>query len=701
MLNRRLSYSFAGFKRKTMKNRFSILFVILALCQMAFAAKKDDLLSSGISSLNFKEYTEAGNAFTQYINESKSDPVGYYYRSQALLGAGNKVAALADINSALKLENKLSKRSEVKRNHLFTQRGVVYRAMEEMNKALADFSEALVSDPNDVKALVSRGEVFARIRQLNKSDADYKKALQIDETNFDALLGLAVNQVAKKQYLKAIEAFNKLDVIYPQNEVVYRNRCEAYAVKGDNMQAFNDMMELITFNEDYSADLPVLVDYATKCSNYALPKISSKVALMENEELWLQARAALYEALGQYSKAIDDYNLLESKLGEKYALLCIGRANCYKSMGDYNRAADEYKLALELEESARAYSLYADLQLTRGEANQALVNLDKAVALEPMNGNLYLLRAKTKESLGNFNGALNDYNVGLSVCKSNEMLLNRALLCLNKLNKRQQAMNDFSDIAQNETFAKKSKNCRALALCFLGKQEEAEQWQESVLGEFPTVHNYYDAASLYACMNKDSVALDRLQTAFELGFRGFLQLDSNVFMDSLRKTHPYKTLLYEWKVKTGTIAVSAADTSASMIFADTVVVDVKLTADKRYEMDCVANGWNTTFVCDTAGVMQISLLDAQFLYKYGFLDKKDIASAASAEQVSVADVKADSEVTLRSLKIGELELKDLKLKIVADPSSKIVLSKKCLEALGAISFDSQSLKMTIMKKAGE
>ena len=58
---------------------------------------------------------------------------------------------------------------------------------------------------------------------------------------------------------------------------------------------------------------------AIQCDTYSLPKISAKVASGEKLDLWLQARAKMYELMDRYDDAIADYNALEQELKDTYA----------------------------------------------------------------------------------------------------------------------------------------------------------------------------------------------------------------------------------------------------------------------------------------------------------------------------------------------------------------------------------------------
>ena len=62
----------------------------------------------------------------------------------------------------------------------YVERGIAYRAKGEYDLAIADYSEALRIDPNDVLSYANRGNAYRAKGQNDLAMADYNQALRID-----------------------------------------------------------------------------------------------------------------------------------------------------------------------------------------------------------------------------------------------------------------------------------------------------------------------------------------------------------------------------------------------------------------------------------------------------------------------------------------------------------------------------------------
>ena len=65
----------------------------------------------------------------------------------------------------------------------YSNRALAYYHRDEDAQALADFSTALMLDPNDTEAYSYRGEVYAALGMTDKAVADFKAALALNPTD--------------------------------------------------------------------------------------------------------------------------------------------------------------------------------------------------------------------------------------------------------------------------------------------------------------------------------------------------------------------------------------------------------------------------------------------------------------------------------------------------------------------------------------
>lgn len=113
-----------------------------------------------------------------------------------------------------------------------------------------------------------------------------------------------------------------------------------------------------------------------------------------------------------------------------------------------------------------------------------------------------------------------------------------------------------------------------------------------------------------------------------------------------------------------------------------------------YQIPCYVNGVKMNFVFDTgASSVCISLTEALFLAKNGYLDKEDIIGT---NQMMIADgnVMENMEVNLRSIDVAGIMLTDVKATIVGSLSAPLLLGQTALKRLGKIEIEGDSLFIT-------
>ncbi len=389
--------------------RHLLLTLGLLLISINANSKATEEIGSGVRALSDQNYDYAYQFFDSYVKSNPDDGVGYYFRSQAAYYKKNNAQALSDINRALKSGKGIFKKQGITTDDMLIQRGLIYQATHNLPQAIADYTAAVQENGQNINAYINRGKSYAEIQQIAQSDSDYTQALVIDETNLDALLGIAQNKISRHQYQEAIATLNNADGLYPEEAAIYSMRGDAYQMIGKKKEAFDDIYRLIQNKDDYNSLLNLLVNRALQCDLYSLPRIGEKIAQGDTPDLWLQARARVYEAEGEYDKAIADYNQLQNILKEPFAQLCVGRGNCEAGQGDLKAAREDYNKALELEDLASGYAGLSQIMSRSGKSDSAYYYINKAIAKNPENADYYYQKGQIKETMADSAEALKDY----------------------------------------------------------------------------------------------------------------------------------------------------------------------------------------------------------------------------------------------------------------------------------------------------
>lgn len=113
-----------------------------------------------------------------------------------------------------------------------------------------------------------------------------------------------------------------------------------------------------------------------------------------------------------------------------------------------------------------------------------------------------------------------------------------------------------------------------------------------------------------------------------------------------------------------------------------------------YTLPCTVNGLKLRFVLDTgAGQVTISVVEALFMLKNGYLDEDDIRGTSFA-RLANGEVTQNTEVLLRVIEIGDLRLQNVTASIIHSLAAPLLLGQSAIERLGVVELDGELLKIT-------
>lgn len=113
-----------------------------------------------------------------------------------------------------------------------------------------------------------------------------------------------------------------------------------------------------------------------------------------------------------------------------------------------------------------------------------------------------------------------------------------------------------------------------------------------------------------------------------------------------------------------------------------------------YKIPVEINGSNMNFIFDTgASDITISDVEAMFLYKQGKLLKEDILGS---QQYQIADgsIAEGTIINLRTVKLGNRTLKNIKASIVHNVDAPLLLGQSALAQFGKVSINYEKNEIT-------
>jgi tetratricopeptide (TPR) repeat protein len=127
----------------------------------------------------------------------------------------------------------------------YADRGFAYRNKGDLDRAIADDSEAIRLNPKFVLAYNDRGRAYLAKGDLDRAIADYSEAIRLDPKFVLAYNDRGLAYATKGDLDRAIADYTEAIRLDPKIASAYNNRGYAYATKGDNDRAIADYSEAI------------------------------------------------------------------------------------------------------------------------------------------------------------------------------------------------------------------------------------------------------------------------------------------------------------------------------------------------------------------------------------------------------------------------------------------------------------------------
>ena len=547
-----------------------------------------------------------------------------------------------DINHAIKVNK--PKKTEVRNSTLHWWKAYIYEDMGDKVNAAASFKTACeLARKDDKENLPSISFDYAQslydLGDYAGADAIYRKMLVLDEADQAAMAGLARNMIEREQYSEAIDKV------------------------------------------------------MLKRLNYAEASIKTRIKKTENRFQWMAFLCQFYETSHQYAEAVRTYDEFEAEFGH-YDEINVYRSDCYSELGLNELAIADISKAMEKDPDWQLYVRRGDYYWLNGDLDLAIADFNAAVEDAPKEGYCYYRRGWTYEMQGERKKAMEDYNMGLEMTQDYPYLyLMRGELLLLE-GKKTEADADFEMVIQKDTIADNG-SCRQYALYFLGRDNEAEEWMNKIIEEDPGNYgNDYDQACLYSRMGRLEESIAALRKSFEKGYRSFSHIRLDDDLDAVRDLPEFKALMEEYEAK-HTEYLKQFELSMPEKEETVTEIAVKRNPGGTFEIPCDINGLALQMVFDTgASDVTISSVEADFMFKNGYLSEKDI-KGKTYYQIANGQISEGTTITLREVKIGDAVLHNVDASVVKSQRAPLLLGQSAMERFGAITIDNQNNKLII------
>ena len=259
---------------------------------------------------------------------------------------------------------------------VYNNRGNIYSAMGEIDKAINDLNKAIELKSDYANAYNNRGDTYRKKGDFDKAINDYNRAIELKSDFAEAYSNRGVAYRDRNDLPKALEDYNTAIRLNPNFAEAYNNRGNVYRSIGDLPKAF----------EDYNTVIRLKPDFAEAYNN----------------------RGIAYGIKDQVDKAIADFDKAIG-LDPAFADAYCNRGNAYLLKGDLDKAIEDYSRSIKYApKDAMSYSNRGVAYLRKGEVDKTIEDASKAIELDGKLSNAYYNRAEAWLRLKEWDKAKSD-----------------------------------------------------------------------------------------------------------------------------------------------------------------------------------------------------------------------------------------------------------------------------------------------------
>jgi len=241
---------------------------------------------------------------------------------------------------------------EIKRNPqsswAYNRRGIVWRELGQIERALKDYGEAIRLNPQNAWAYKNRGNLLRKEGNLDAALSDYNQAIRIDPAYATAWYGRGLVRHAKNSFDGALLDFTEAIRLEPKLAWSFNARGVTWKAQGDLENALRDYSEAIRLDPAYAIPYgnrawvrATSVDKKYRDGKQAVEDATRACELTNwDDTAKLRILAAAFAEAGDFAKAVEwQTKAMELAPADKQAAY-QSRRSLYRSGKAYREAAE-------------------------------------------------------------------------------------------------------------------------------------------------------------------------------------------------------------------------------------------------------------------------------------------------------------------------------------------------------------------------
>lgn len=291
--------------------------------------------------------------------------------------------AAADFSEAIKLDRNLA--------GAYVGRGNVFLRKGDAQTALADFGDALRVEPASKDALTGRGIAYRKLGKFDESLADLSNAIRNHPDDMNGYNERGITAFVAKKYEEAIGDYTRAIRLRDNEPVLYGNRADCHEALKRYDDAAADLKEAVRL-APYSAwyhNRLGLVYYRGGSYRPAAECFQSAARCDGRNPLYPSNLGDALRMAGQYDEAVTAFSEAlklapNAAGGFDLSYVHFGRGAAYRGLKDYPAAVKDLNKAIQMNDRNAAYFYERGLaHQGAGSAEAAAEDFKKAAKLNP------------------------------------------------------------------------------------------------------------------------------------------------------------------------------------------------------------------------------------------------------------------------------------------------------------------------------
>jgi tetratricopeptide (TPR) repeat protein len=332
---------------------------------------------------------------------------------------GDLDRAIADYTQAIRLDPNLAV--------AYILRGNAYSEKGNIDQDIADCTQAIRIDPNLTVAYYSRGNGYLLKRDYNRAIADYTQAIHLDPNFANVYSTRGYAYYNKGDYDRAIADFTQAILLNPNDAVVYNNHGHTYYGNVDYNRAFaagwlNPNNNIAYYYRGLAYFRHGVVNDNKGDYDRAIADYTQALRLDPNDANAYYWRGYVYSNKGDYDLAIADYTQ-SLRLDPNDASVYYWRGSAYRNKEDYDQAIADYTQAIRIDPNyASAYYWRGSAYYSKRDYDRAIADYTQTLRLNPNDASAYNRRGNAYYSKRDYDRAIADYEAALRLDPNNATL---------------------------------------------------------------------------------------------------------------------------------------------------------------------------------------------------------------------------------------------------------------------------------------